>query len=544
MPSDPAVGGAGTRRQVLLAAAITVTGIFGSRVLGLVRVMVQSRLFAAGDVGALRAAFDLPDLLFYIVAGGALRSGFVPVFSELLHRGRQDAEQWRRLWWLFSVLISGVFLLSLVIVALGVAFAGPIMAPITGQWSSSGGFSPEARDLTIHLTRLLLPAQLCLLVGGVLSGTLDSMRKFTVTALVPCLYNLCIILAMVLLHRRCGVDSAAYGVILGGLLGHLWWQAAALRREGRPYDFAFAPALAWRDALVQRVVRIAAPIILGLCVVELDLRLCGWVGAQFGEAARAWLDNARNIARLPDGIFGAGLGIALFPFLSILCSEGRQAEYRAQAEHILRLATVCTAPLALFLLLLPYPPTAMLFLHGKYTAADCHQTAALLSCFAVGIVPLTLSLVLTRMFYARSDSLTPLKLGLWTVLFTLLASLALAALMDVAGPPLAFSLSCWFNAALLLAAHRKACGLADGPGLARVALLSHLAAAAAAGVAAAAVHFAPGGPTKHTLLALALLAVVYGGLLRLLRLEEAVEVIRLLRRQARPTAVGGADSEP
>jgi len=535
---------AGTRRAVLAAALITVLGIFGSRVLGLARVMVQSQLFSPDDVGALRAAFDLPDLLFYIVAGGALRSGFVPVFVDLLRRGHEDREQWKRAWWLFSVLVTLVGLASVVFVVLGVAFAVPLTAPMTGRWSATG-FSPEATAKTIHLVKLLLPAQIFLLVGGVLSGTLDSLRRFAVTALVPCFYNLCIIGSMVALGRRHGVDSAAYGVIIGGFLGNLCWQGWALSRHARAYDFRYRPAVAWRDPLVQRVVRLAAPIILGLCVAEVNLKIAAWAGAQFGAASRAWFDNASRIARLPDGIFGAGLGIALFPFLSLYWSEGKEHAFKVQAEQILRLAIVCTAPLAALLFVVPYPPTALLFRHGVYSVFDTEQTAVLLRAFAVGIVPLTLTLVLTRVFYSRHDSMTPLRTGLWTVAFAVTASIALGAWVGVSGPPLAFSLACWFNAALLLQAHRRDCGFDDAAALVRVTVVGHAAALGTALVGwVGARLMGHHGPLVQSLVAYGLALGLYAGVLRALRLEDVLEVMHRMRRRALPTPLAGADTEP
>lgn len=546
MPSEPeATGeGRGTRRAVLAAALITVTGIFGSRVLGLVRVQVQSRWFSPNEVGALRAAFDLPDLLFYIVAGGALRSGFVPVFVDLLRKGRADREQLDRAWWLFSVLVTAVGLLSVLFVLLGVVFADFITAPMTGRWSSSGGFSPEATRLTVHLTRLILPAQLFLLIGGVLSGTLDSLRQFRVTALVPCFYNLAIIGGMVLLRHQCGVDSAAYGTIVGAVMGHGLWQMWALRQHGRPLGIHYRPVLAWRAPLVQEVVRVAAPIILGLCVAEVNLKICGWAVAPFGEAARAWFDNASRVARLPDGIFGAGLGIALFPFLSFLASEGNVEQFKQQAEHILRLALVCTTPLAAFLGVSSGLCINLLFGGGKYLPADVAQTAAMLRWFAVGVVPLTLTLVLTRTFYARRDSVTPLRTGLWSVLLCLPVNLLLTRWLQAPGTALAFSATCWINLALLGAAHVRQTGFAAPAKLARVFVTAHLGAALAAGAAQLAARHGGHGKLAQTTLAFVVLVVVYGVLMRLAGTEEIADVWRLLRRRAVPSGLSGADTEP
>ncbi|MBI5835541.1 MAG: murein biosynthesis integral membrane protein MurJ [Armatimonadetes bacterium] len=541
MPSDPPRHS--TRREVLIAAIFMIMGIFGSRLLGLVRVQVQSWWFTPADAGALRAAFIVPDLLFYIIAGGALRSGFVPIFVRLLRLGRDDAESQKQAWWLFSVLVTAVTLLSIVIVALGVTFAGTIMAPFLGRWSGKGGFSDEAVALTVHLTRLLLPAQVFLLVGGVLSGTLDAMKRSRVTAVVPCLYNAAIILSMYLLRSRCGVQSAVYGVLVGGFLSNLVWQAWALAREGRELGIRYRPALDFRHPLVREMAVMAAPIVLGLTVAEINLTLAKMANAAYGEAAVAWFDNASRLARLPDGIFGAGLGIALFPYLSHLMAEGKEAEYHRQAMHVLRLAVICTVPLAALLACAPVPPVAILFGHGRYGPQDVANTATMLAWQAVGIVPLTLSVVLTRVFYARGDTMTPLRCGIGAIVFAALASLLSARFGGYWGPALAFSLACWFNAVQLFWAYGRAGGLDSAQSLWRSALLSHLAAGLAGGVGWLSLKL-PGGNLAHAMASTCVILGTYVALLWWWKLDELATLVRMVKRRLRPSALGGAETEP
>ncbi|NUQ00020.1 MAG: murein biosynthesis integral membrane protein MurJ [Armatimonadetes bacterium] len=531
MPSDAAEGTRQTRRAVLLASLVTISGIFGSRVLGLVRVMVQSSVFGAQQAGILRAAFDIPDLLFYIVAGGALRSGFVPVFTDLLTRSKNDPAQRERAWFLFSTLATLVTLASLVLVALGVLFARPLSLLVSGAWSDQG-FSAESIEQVIALTRILLPAQVFLLVGGLLSGTLDSLRRFTVSALVPNFYNLAIIIAMLGWGRRYGISSAAWGVVFGALCGHLLWQGAALWRHGREHGFRFRPSLALADPLVVRVTKIAAPIVLGLCVAEINLKVSGWVMAPFGEAARNWFDNASRIARLPDGIFGAGFGIALFPFLSQLASEGKTAEFRHQAEQIVRLALVCSVPCAAVLIAVPHPLVDLIFGRGRYTAEDVLWTARLLPLFALGVVPITIQVVVTRAFYANHDSISPVKVGSLAVIFGVGANLLLGKLMGQYGPPLALSLTSAVNLAGLLWLYGRRFGYAEPGRLWSVFLRSLLGAALSSGVAALLVEATPElGRVVHTVAALGIGLGLYPVVLHLLRVEEIHEVTRMLRRR-------------
>ncbi len=540
-----------TRREVTLAAVLMIMGILGSRVLGLVRVQVQSWWFDPAEVGALRAAFVIPDLLLYIVAGGALRAGFVPLFVGLLEAARDPAAR-ARAWALFSALVTWVALLSVALIAVGMIFTPAIIAPLTGTWSAHGGFTPEQVELTVRLTRLLLPAQIFLLVGGVLSGTLDAMRRSKLTALVPAVYNAAIIVGMALLGGSLGVASAAWGVLVGALVGHFAWQAYALWREGRALDISFRPTLGRGEPLVGEVLRIAAPVVLGLCVAEINLKIAEVVNAQFGASAVAWFDNASKLARLPDGVFGAGLGIAIYPYLSHLAAEGREDDYRRQAGHVLRLAIICTAPLSIWLIVCPQPVVALLFGHGQYGIQDVTETSVLLAGQALGIVPLTLSVILTRMFYARGDTRTPLHCGGWSIVFATAASLLLArSQLRVAGPALAFSFACWFNTVWLLVYYRRRGGLTRARGLVRSAVLSHAAGVLGGGAALLTSTWVgavmPGGvraAAVQTGASLLVLLTVYLMLLWWWKLDELTMLWTQVRKRLRPSALGGGETEP
>lgn len=545
LPDDPveteaeaaaaAAANANTRRAMLAASVITVFGIFGSRVLGLTRVQLISAFFGAQDAGALRAAFDLPDLLFYLVAGGAIRSGFVPVFTDLLTQGRDDEETRRRAWFLFSVLATGIVVAGTLLVVAGEIWTKQLTAPMTGGWSARG-FTAEATELTIRLTRVMLPAQVFMLVGGLLSGALNSVKHFTVPALVPAFYNLAIIGAMVFFGRRLGVTSAAWGVLVGGFFGHLLWQAWAMRKYGEPHGMFYRPSLAFTDPEVIRVLKIAAPIMLGLCVAEINLKISGWVIAWFGEAARAWFDNASRIARLPDGIFGAGLGIALFPFLSELASEGKQTEFLRQTEMTLRLALVCVLPCVAIMIAVPQPIIAALFGYGQFHGADVNATARLLPLFALGIVPVTLQVVITRAFYAQQDSLTPLKIGAVTVAFGIAINLLLGKLLGVPGPALALSITSTLNVVGLMWLFSRKFGYHDPGRLWRVLGRSSVATVAC-GLAGWASAAALGQFSSHALLVVPVSAAVSFGVyllgMKWLGVEDLDEAGRILRRRFR-----------
>lgn len=517
-------------RTVLGAAALMVGTILASRVLGQVRDTLTYSLFGeqGAGAGALRAAFDVPDLLYFLLAGGALRSGFVPLLTRYLNE-RQEERAWKT----FGLLTVLVTVVSAVLVLLGMVGARIVIIPFTS------GYSQEAREATVVMTRILFPAQLFMLVGGIFSGVLNSLGDFLIPALVPLVYNAAMIAAMLLFGReeQLGVYSVAWGAVAGAVIGHFLLQAWGLARKRVP----FRPGWNLRDPDLREVIFLSAPVILGLCIAEINLKISNAVVGYFGEQARAAVNAASRVARLPDGIIGAGLGIALLPVLSTLAARGQMGDFRRQMGLALRVALLSTLPATVIFSVMSRPIISAVYHYGKMTAEAMEQYADLLVLFAIGIVPITLQVVITRGFYALKDTRTPVKIGLAAVFFGLIANLSLAVWGGL-GPPgvaVAMSLTGIVNAAGLFYCYRRKVGLMEGRALALTAIKSLLACGGLAAVALLVEalsqrwlgevkgwrHFIP------VLLALSGGGLVYGGLLKALGVPEVGAMLELARRR-------------
>src|SRR5687768_11824311 len=135
----------GSGMRVAKAAGIMVAAIMASRVLALVRDMIVSYYFGAGPVtDAYNAAFRLPDLFYYLIAGGALSSAFIPVFTEYLTKDDED-----NAWRVFSVFGTVMALALIVIIVIGEIFAPQLVSLLIAP-----GFGTEKLELTVSLTRI------------------------------------------------------------------------------------------------------------------------------------------------------------------------------------------------------------------------------------------------------------------------------------------------------------------------------------------------------------------------------------------------------
>lgn len=546
--ADAAAEASPTRRFAA-AAAIMVGAIMASRLLALVRDMVISYYFGAGMVtDAYNAAFRLPDLFYYLIAGGALSSAFIPVFTEYLTRRDED-----NAWKVFSVFGTAIFLGLAVLILLGEAFTEALLRPL------APGFAEEKLRLAASLTRIVLPAQLCFFLGGLMMSTLYARQHFLIPALGPLVYNIAIIVGGAVggavFGPVTGVYGLAWGVLAGAFVGNIVMQGWAVSRLGMRYR----PSLELRHPGVAKVAKLMAPVLLGLSLPQLCVILTTPFASGFGDGPVTWLANANKIMQLPLGIFAQGLSVAIFPTLSALAAQGDLVGLRRQFSLGLRSILFLTLPSAVFIIVLATPITALLFQRGRWTWTDTEATAAATVFYSLAIFAVSAQQIVNRGFYAMQNTVTPMLVGTFATLAFVGLNVALVGLPTGAGQPpfpvqvekasrlaLSYALSMALYLAVLLVFLRRALGGLRGREIARSVSRTALASAAMGAVVwlcrvLLEQRLHPYGPDGVRLLpALGLVAVcgavglgVYGAAVRLLRVPEAELVWGALGRRFR-----------
>ena len=412
---------AGPRAGRLGAVALLLGGSVAlSRLLGYVREAILAAQLGAGpEADAYRAAFLLPDLLGHFLTGGALSIAFIPFYTRLRAReGVPGAER----------------LLAVVLGTLGSVVL--VASALLGWWAEElvdlqfSGFSPETRATTTRLTRILLPAQIFFVTGGILRGVLMAEGRFATQALAPVLYNLCIIVGGAVYGASLGAEGFAWGALLGAFLGPflpalidlLRTRPVRLRLRVAPWDRRFLAYLG-----------LAAPLMLGLSMLTADEWFEKWFGASLDAGSVAMLGYARMLALLPVGVVGQALATAALPLLARLWSEGRLDELNDAVLGTLRIGLVLSILAAGALFALSEPAVQILYQRGRFDAADTRAVAALLQIFCLAVPAWVLQQVAVRPFYARNDTWRPMLLSSAIVLASLPLYVALRDAWGVSG---------------------------------------------------------------------------------------------------------------
>jgi len=373
---------------LLLMAAITL-----SRVIGYIREAYIAYAFGAGKlVDAYGAAFTLPDFLNYIVAGGTASITFITIYTRFLAEKReQDAQK------TFSIIIT---------VMTAVLIAGTILAEIFAPQLVGRivpGFTAEQMRLCVHLTRILLPAQIFFYVGGVVSAVLLSNRLFLLPAFGPLVYNVFIIAGGALGGHRLGISSLAYGALVGSVAGPFLFNAIGAAKIGTGYKLSFD----LKNPAFREWVKLSIPLMVGVSLVTFDdwfLRY--FASSGIGDIAR--LNYAKRLFAVPIAVLGQATGQASLPFFSRLFGEKKFAEFADTVNASVYRVMAASLLMTGLMMAIALPLIDLVYRRGRFTFADSESTALYFFWFSLSLALWSSQALYARAFYASGNTLTPM----------------------------------------------------------------------------------------------------------------------------------------
>jgi putative peptidoglycan lipid II flippase len=409
--------------------------------MGLLRNMVIARQFGIGaDLDAYYAAFKLPELLFTIVAGGALATAFIPVLAD--HLGGDDLDS---AWGLVSSILN---LVILIVTALAV-MAG-VLAPLLVRHVIAPGFDPVTQAETARLMRLVLISTLVFGVSAVQTATLHGMQHFVLPALAPIMYPVGIMAGAVWLSPTLGVRGLAVGAILGALL-HLSIQVPGMVRRG----YRWRPVLGLRNGSVHRVAALMGPRVLDLATFHFMLLVTTNLGSRLGEGSVSALEWGWGFMQLPETMIGTALGLVALPTLAGLARRNDVVGLRSTLSGALRVVVLLTVPAAVGLILLGRPLLAVLYQRGAFDAAATEAVYIAVRFYAVGLVGHASLELAARAFFAQQDTVTPLIIAVGAALLDVALALSLMRPLGHGGLALANAIAISVEVVVLLLVLRR-----------------------------------------------------------------------------------------
>jgi putative peptidoglycan lipid II flippase len=524
--------------------ATVASGTLMSRILGFTREMLMAAALGTGPIAdAFNAAFQFPNTFRRLFAEGAFNAAFVPLFAkEIEASGNDGAKRFSEE--VFGVLFTALMALTILMELSMPLLVSTIIAP---------GFAdnPQKFELTKALATIMFPYLVCMSLGAMMAGMLNSLRRYFAAAIAPVFLN--VILIMVLGYAwYAGHDgltvgyALAWGVLAAGLvqLAIVW---IAVRHAGISIGFRrprFTPN-------VRRLLVLAFPAAITGGITQIN-QLIGTAIASGKDSAVSSLAYADRVYQLPLGVVGIAVAIVLLPELARALKAGNLNEAANLQNRSVEFTLFLTLPAAAALLVMSEPIVRVLYERGAFAAGNSTPTvSAILAIFGLGLPAFVLIKAFTPGYFAREDTRTPMIFAAISVAVNVSIALTLFPGMGAPGIAVASAVAGWVNALLLLGfLIRRGHWGTDIPLLTRIPRLVLAAAVMAGAVYFAAgwlaPYLAPASPLPVQAVALAVLiggaAMVYFAVAFGIGGADIGMIRRSIRRGAKTSSDGNMDS--
>lgn len=449
--------------KVFKSAGVASSAVLLSRVSGLVREGVMSRLFGAGSAyDAFLVGFRIPNLTRDLFAEGALSSAFVPTFVDYLqNRDRKEAAH------LANLVATAVIVLVGGLCVLGILAAPWFVPLLTKPWAAS---APEKVQAAVKMTQIMFPFLLLVALAAQAMGVLNSLNQFAVPAFSSTWFNVGSVASGLALGFWVGpyiglapIEGMACGVVIGGAM-QLAWQMPSLWREG----FRYRPAFDFGHPGMRHILKLMGPAIIGNASVQVNVLVNTFFAALIVDPVRGvdgptgWLGYAFRFMQLPLGLFGVAIATATLPAIGRSAASGDVDEFRETLARSLGLVFLLTVPASAGLVVLGPSIIGAIYEGRRFQAYDTQQTAVALAFYSIGLAGYAAVKVLTPAFYALKDSRTPMAVSLASIAINAGAAWALVGHTKMGHAGLALSTSCvalFSFVTLFLAIKRKLGGI-------------------------------------------------------------------------------------
>ena len=463
-------------KKIMKTASLMVVATLLAKICGMLREILMANAYGttAGAV-AFQTATRLPLLLFDLVIGGVITASFIPVFNEYLQKDKKQAYDYA------SSYITMVFLITLAITGVGIAFARPLVSVLAPDLAA------QTKDMASALSIIMFPSIIFTGLAFCFVGILQSFKRFLVPAVISLVSNLVAIIYFYTLNTRFGITGLAWAMLIGWSLQLVIQIPTIIRLKFNPFSH-----MRGHPGLIKSL-KMALPILISTWVVPLSMLVTMQLASYLNQGkAVAALEYSNKLYLIVTGVFSFVITNLIFPYLSRAVVQGESEKVNKITSVALRGAVLVLAPVTVLFFVLARPIISVIYQRGQFSAQDVELTAQALSFYAVGMIGLAANEVLTKVFFAQKNSKTPMYTSVAVFLITVGVSFALYKVMGVSGLALAGAVGATAGALLnYLLMQKKQPGMFKGQSMSD--LLKILLAAGVMGAAVLGVFWALGG---------------------------------------------------
>jgi len=432
-------------------AAMIMLSVLLSRILGFFRTaLIPARMGGYSSVAdAYNAAFQIPDLMYGLLVGGAIAASLIPMLTGYVEK-KEEKEGWK----VVSTYINVMMIVMMVICILGVVFAPQLMNLVARGFADA---PPEKMELAVRLTRILMPISFFMMLSGFCNGILNSYSKFVVAAFGPCVYNLATVLSIFFLSNsdassNYGAEKVVLGIVICSFFYFILQFSFTIK-----YMKDYRPTLHMAHPDFHRMVRLAVPTLLTSAFVQINFIISKYYTTFFDEGSLSALEVAGKTWQMPLGIIAQAVGVAILPSLSALYAFGKFNELGEKLNSAIRFVLFLAVPSAAGLAIISKPTIQLMFNWGNLDDAAVSLTAAMLTLYSLSIVTQSINTIMNRAYYSTKNSMLPFIAGSIGIIINFILAYTVTRTTDMgaAGVALAYSIATIFITVTLLLLFRK-----------------------------------------------------------------------------------------
>ncbi|MBN2851098.1 MAG: murein biosynthesis integral membrane protein MurJ [Clostridia bacterium] len=441
-----------SKKNIRSTAFMIMLSVLLSRILGFFRTaLIPIKMGGLSDVSdAYNAAFQIPDLMYGLLVGGAIAASLIPILS-----GFVEKEQEKKGWSVVSSYINMMMIIMFAFTILGVVFAPQLMSLVASGFKNQ---DPSKMELTIRLTRILMPISFFMMLSGLCNGILNSYSKFAVAAFGPTFYNLACVLSILFLSNddaasNYGVDKVVIGIVICSFLYFILQFAFAAK-----YFKNYKPHIEVHDPDFTLMIKLAVPSLLTSALMQLNMIVSKSYTTQFDSGSLSALELANRTWQMPLGIIAQAVGVAVLPGLSGLFANNKHGEYEKRLNTSLRLVLFLGIPSAFAFAVFSQSIVQLMFnFNNSLTYENVQLTGAILTFYSVALIAQCVNTIMNRAYYSTKNSMIPFWGGSISIGINFLLAY-LITMYTSAGPKgiaLAYSIATVINMTILISSFKK-----------------------------------------------------------------------------------------
>lgn len=418
--------------KMLKTAGFMTAATLLAKVCGMVRDMLIAAYFSTGYIGeAYMTATKLPTMLFDIVIGGVITASFIPIFNGILEK-----ESKKRAMDFANKFIGMVLLVTILITVFGLAFSDKLIGFLAPK------FDMQTHALASELSRIMFPMIIFTGLAFSFVGILQSFGEFNIPSLMSLVSNLAVIAYFPLLGKRFGVKGLAVTMLIAWSL-QMIIQIPSLKKFG----YKFRPSLNLRDENIKAALMLAGPLLISTWVQPLYSIVNTRIASGIAGGV-TMLEYANRLYTVMVGVFSFVVTNLIFPKLSKSNASDNTKEADRLLVTSLKSVALIILPLMAGFIILSRPIIGVIYEHGKFTSEDTLKTGAALACYSVGMIGFSVNEILSKFFFSKKNSKTPMINAIASMIVNIGMACALSPKWGINGLALASAGGSTVNAIL------------------------------------------------------------------------------------------------